>query len=178
MKRAAVIEYPRKEDSMKILVVSDTHKDFAALCDVVEKNLDADLIIHLGDGENEARDIHNLHPEKAMIYVAGNTDFGVHKDVQIVTANGYKIFCTHGHLYDVQSGLDILVAAAKQNDCRIALFGHTHSYRTEKVDDVFVMNPGSLKSPRNNSEPTYGIIELSSSGDIAMNIIEVPRSAE
>lgn len=48
---------------MKILVVSDTHRNFAVLDDIVNENLDADLIIHLGDGENEARDIHNLHPK-------------------------------------------------------------------------------------------------------------------
>ena len=60
---------------MKILVVSDTHRNFAVLDDIVNENLDADLIIHLGDGENEARDIHNLHPEKPMIYVAGNCDY-------------------------------------------------------------------------------------------------------
>lgn len=41
---------------MKILVVSDTHRNFAVLDDIVNENLDADLIIHLGDGENEARD--------------------------------------------------------------------------------------------------------------------------
>ena len=39
---------------MKILVVSDTHRNFAVLDDIVNENLDADLIIHLGDGENEA----------------------------------------------------------------------------------------------------------------------------
>lgn len=156
---------------MKIVVVSDTHKDFAALEEVVNNNPDADLFIHLGDGENEARDIMNLHPEKAMIYVAGNCDLGFHKDAEIVSACGYKIFCTHGHLQDVQSGLDRLVRNAKLNDCRIALYGHTHIYHTEKIDDIFVMNPGSLKSPRNHTQPSYGVIELSSSGEIKMNII-------
>lgn len=158
---------------MKIIVVSDTHKDFAALEEVVNSNLDADLFIHLGDGENEARDIMNAHPEKAMIYVGGNCDLGFHRDAEIVSACGYKIFCTHGHLQDVQSGLDRLVRNAKINGCRIALYGHTHIYHTEKIDDVFVMNPGSLKSPRNKALPSYGVIELSSSGEIQMNIVAV-----
>ena len=76
---------------MKILVVSDTHRNFAVLDDIVNENLDADLIIHLGDGENEARDIHNLHPEKPMIYVAGNCDYGMHRSKEIVTVSGSEM---------------------------------------------------------------------------------------
>lgn len=160
---------------MKIIVVSDTHKNFAALEEVVKKNLDADLFIHLGDGENEARDIHNLHPDKAMIYIGGNCDFGTHKTTQVVTACGYKIFCCHGHTQDVHNGLERLVSAAKENDCKIALFGHTHLYRTEAIDGIYVMNPGSLDSPRNHNKPTYGVIELTSSGEVKMNIIAVNK---
>lgn len=160
---------------MKIVVVADTHKNFAVLEDTVQKNLDADLFIHLGDGENEARDVHNLHPDKAMIYVQGNCDFGTHKPFHIVNACGFRIFCTHGHMQDVHSGLDRLVAEAKLNDCRIVLYGHTHLYRTENIDGVFVMNPGSLDSPRNHNAPTYGVIELTSSGEISMKIIEADK---
>ena len=115
---------------MKILVVSDTHRNFAVLDDIVNENLDADLIIHLGDGENEARDIHNLHPEKPMIYVAGNCDYGMHRSKEIVTVSGYKIFCCHGHNQNVHAGLEELVEEAKQNDCKIELYGHTHLHRT------------------------------------------------
>jgi hypothetical protein len=162
---------------MKIIVVSDTHRNFAVLDEVVGKNLDADLFIHLGDGENEFRDVHNLHPDKAMIYVLGNCDYGMHKSSQIVTACGYKIFCCHGHLQDLHRGGDRVVAAAHINDCKIALYGHTHLYRTEVNDGVFVMNPGSLDSPRNHNLPSYGVIELSSSGEIKMNIVAVkPRT--
>lgn len=160
---------------MKILVVSDTHRNFAVLNEAVNNNLDADLIIHLGDGENEARDVHNLHPEKAMIYVCGNCDYGMHRQKQIVTVCGYRIYCCHGHNEHVHSGLSGLVAAAQAEDCKIALYGHTHLYRTEVVDDVFVMNPGSLDSPRNHNDPTYGVIMLSSSGEIQMNIVAVKK---
>ncbi|MBS7370586.1 MAG: metallophosphoesterase [Oscillospiraceae bacterium] len=156
---------------MKIIVVSDTHKDFNALKTVVENNLDADLIIHLGDGENEARDIQNIHPELPMIYVQGNCDFGTYDSVKIVTACGFKIFCTHGHLHLIDGQLDRLIADAKQNDCRIVLYGHTHIHRVSKIDGVYVMNPGSLKSPRNQNEPTYGLIEITTENEIKMNII-------
>ena len=156
---------------MKIVVVSDTHRKFAVLDEIVNRNMDADLFIHLGDGENEFRDVRNLHPEKAMVYVQGNCDFGTYKPVQMPTVCGYKIFCCHGHCQDVHSGLERLVYDAKQNDCKIALYGHTHLYRTEVIDGVFIMNPGSPDSPRNRNKPSYGVIEISSSGEIKMNII-------
>lgn len=160
---------------MKILVVSDTHRNFAVLDEVVNNNLDSDLIIHLGDGEHEAHDVHNLHPEKPMIYVAGNCDYGFHRPYQVVNASGYKIYCCHGHNEDIHSGLDVLVARAKAMDCKIALYGHSHLYRTEVIDDVFVMNPGSLDRPRNHNEPSYGVILLSNTGEIQMNIISVKK---
>ncbi len=160
---------------MKILVVSDTHRNYAVLKSIVDNNLDSDLIIHLGDGENEARDIQNLYPQIPLVYVKGNCDYGVHPESQVVTACGYKIFCCHGHNYDVHSGLQELVAAARAEDCQIALYGHTHLHRTEQVGDVFVMNPGSPDSPRNHNEPTYGVINLTSDGQIGMNIIAVKK---
>lgn len=160
---------------MKILVVSDTHRNFAVLNETVKKNLDSDLIIHLGDGEHEAKDVHDLNPAIPMIYVRGNCDYGFHREKQVVTACGFKIYCCHGHHEDVHSGLGQLVAAAKAEDCKIALYGHTHLYRTENIDDVFIMNPGSLDSPRNHNDPTYGVIMLSSAGEIQMNIISVKK---
>ena len=81
------------------------------------------------------------------------------------------MFCCHGHTLDVHNGLDYLVATAKKNNCKIALYGHTHLYKTELIDGVFVMNPGSLDSPRNHNKPTFGIIDLSPDGKIKMNII-------
>lgn len=160
---------------MKILVVSDTHRNFNVLKQIVNNNEDSDLIIHLGDGENEARDIQNMYPQIPCVYVQGNCDYGTHHLYEVVTACGYKIFCCHGHTYDVHSGLHELAAAAKAEDCNIALYAHTHLHRTGIVDDVFIMNPGSPDSPRNHNEPTYGVINLTSDGQIEMKIITVPK---
>ena len=113
-----------------------------------------------------------------MIYVAGNCDYGMHRSKEIVTVSGYKIFCCHGHNQNVHAGLEELVEEAKQNDCKIALYGHTHLHRTEAIDGVYVMNPGSPDSPRNHTEPSYGIINISSDGEIRMSLMKVKKSAE
>lgn len=159
---------------MKILVVSDTHKNFRALKDVVDK-VDFDILIHLGDGEREFDDIQSLFPEKAMIYVAGNCDFDRHETVHVAKIGDVRIFCCHGHTLGVNGGIEHLAATAKQNMCNIALYGHTHIHRTEVIGGVLVMNPGSLDSPRGGNKPSYGIITIEQNGEIKMNIVEVAK---
>lgn len=157
---------------MKILVVSDTHKNFHNLNEVVQKNLDIDLMIHLGDGEHEFSDIYNLYPQLNFVFVKGNSDYGNYKTVRVISAKGYKILCVHGHEHNVHNGLDKVIEVAKDNGCQIALFGHTHLYRTEFMDNIYLMNPGSIDSPRNKRVPTYGIIEIDDEGKILLNIVE------
>ena len=161
---------------MKIVIVSDTHRDLDVLTEIIETNRGADLFIHLGDGEQEFQDIQTLYPEKAMIYVAGNCDFGQHEQVHIAKFVDVRIFCCHGHTLSVNYGLGNLVATAKKNHCSIALYGHTHIPRTELIDGVMVMNPGSPDSPRGKNKPSYGIIEIEQTGEINMNIIELDEN--
>jgi putative phosphoesterase len=160
---------------MKIVVVADTHKDYHTLKKVVDANADADLFIHLGDGQHELVDMQNLYPEKQFIFVLGNSDFGTAKTDRIVSLGGHKIFCTHGHLYGVHFGVKKLVEKAKFNGCEIALHGHTHLFRMQQVEGVYVMNPGSLESPRGKNPPTYGIIVLSDENRIDMSIVAVEK---
>ena len=158
---------------MQIIVVSDTHRNFDALKNIVDANKDADMLIHLGDGESEFDDINMLYPQFPMVYVCGNCDYGTHKLSHIVTAGGLKIFCCHGHTYRVNSGLEYLVGTAYMNGCSVALYGHTHVHFTDQVGGVFVMNPGSPSSPRGGCKPSYGILEITGSGEVKMSIIEV-----
>ncbi|HCF82883.1 MAG TPA: YfcE family phosphodiesterase [Ruminococcaceae bacterium] len=157
---------------MKILVVSDTHKNYQALKAVVDK-VDFDILVHLGDGEHEFNDIRRLYPDKGMIYVGGNCDYGQHELSHVAKIGGVKIFCCHGHTFGVHDGLEHLAAAAKQEGCNVALFGHTHLHRTDKIDGVLLMNPGSLDSPRGKNKPSFGIISIEPDGEIKMNILAV-----
>ena len=58
---------------IKIIVISDTHRDFNALHDIVSENKHADMFIHLGDGEHECNDVQYLFPDKAFLFVRGKT---------------------------------------------------------------------------------------------------------
>lgn len=156
---------------MKIIVVADTHKDYQKYKAIIEKNIDADMFIHLGDGEHEYIDVANENPDKKFIFVQGDCDFGSHKATEVVEAGGYKILCVHGHEHNVSGGLDPLINEAKTRGCRIALYGHTHMYRTECTDGVYVMNPGAVDSPRGKNKPSYGVIVIDNTGKLTMNIV-------
>ncbi|MCL2754610.1 MAG: metallophosphoesterase [Oscillospiraceae bacterium] len=160
---------------MKITVFSDTHRNYGRLKDAIDRNLDSDLFIHLGDGLLEITDISNeyakKYPNLEFAYVRGNSDFADYKDDCVVEIAGHKIFCTHGHNYDVHWSLKRISEKARSFGCKIALFGHTHIYRTEQIDSLYIMNPGSLDRPRGGNRPTYGIITISDEGKIDMNIV-------
>lgn len=156
---------------MKIIVVADTHKDYKNYKAVVEKNIDADMFIHLGDGEHEFADISAEYPDKAFYFVQGDCDFGKYKSMEVVEASGYKILCVHGHEHNVHGGLDPIISEAKAHGCRIALYGHTHMYRTECLDGVYVMNPGAIDSPRGKNKASYGVIIIDDTGKLTMNVV-------
>ena len=159
---------------MKILVVSDTHRDFGALKRVYDKNSDADLLIHLGDGEREFEDLSQIYADKPMVYVGGNCDFGYHDTTRVVTTKcGVKLFCCHGHTLAVKMGLSLLTAEARGEECEIALYGHTHVPFCDILNGIYVMNPGSAALPRGGSKPSFGVIEIDKNRAVTMNIHEI-----
>lgn len=155
---------------MKIIVVSDTHENSVVLNNIVNANKDCDMLIHLGDGEDEFEELSRRLPQLPMVIVKGNCDEGMYKPFHIVTAGGLKIFCCHGHTYRVHDGTEYLVGTAYMNGCSVALYGHTHIPFAKQVGGVFVMNPGSPSRPRGGSQPGYGILEIVGSGEVKMSL--------
>ena len=158
---------------MRIVVLSDTHRDFTAAHEIVKRYLhQADAFIHLGDGEDEWEDICSLYPGHAFYYARGNCDFhsGAKPFGVLSCENGHKIFFTHGHLYHVKASLDGLERAARDNGCDIALFGHTHMADNFYDDGLYVMNPGSPSQPR-GSKPGYGIVDITTAGVVCNNVV-------
>ncbi|HBT65798.1 MAG TPA: metallophosphoesterase [Ruminococcaceae bacterium] len=156
---------------MRVLIVSDTHGDEYALRHAIAYQPQAKLVIHLGDGAREVLDLTDEYPDRRLLPIAGNCDYGysaVLPDSGIETVAGYRIFFTHGHRYGVKMGLYKVCCAAREKDCQILLFGHTHMPLTEYEDGLYIMNPGSLAGHR----PTYGILDITQAG-IVTNIMEL-----
>ena len=160
---------------MRIIVISDTHGNKNAIDSVFLRNSDADLFIHLGDGERDidAFLLENPSYTSRVIHVAGNCDFNsLSNDFEIIPANGHKILASHGHIYAVKNSLEIIKNTAKRLNCDIVLYGHTHVRYNKFEDDLYIMNPGSAGNPHDGKNPSFGTINIVPSG-ILMNIADI-----
>lgn len=159
---------------MKIIVFSDSHGYTYNLKKAVEKHLDANLLIHLGDGQKDIETVMAEHPNIKYYHVAGNCDFGsVLPSAKTIDADyNIKIFATHGHLYHVKYTLEYLKETARESGCNIVLYGHTHIKYNSYEDGLYILNPGSISCPKDSTKPSYAIIDISKAG-IVTNIIEL-----
>lgn len=151
---------------MRIIVMSDSHGDYFVVRDIIERNPTADMFIHLGDGENEIIEARREFPDKDIRHVAGNCDYcSLSPQTDIAIADcGIKIFFCHGHRQFVKGGTETLRSIAKDNDCTVALFGHTHCRYSSYEDGIYVFNPGSCRCPRDYNKPSYGILYVTEKG--------------
>ncbi|CAH0419034.1 YfcE family phosphodiesterase [Periweissella ghanensis] len=146
---------------MKYLFISDAHGDRAILQKIFQANKEAvTQIFYNGDSELPADD----SVFDGVITVAGNMDF----DRKYESSNHYRtsdqsIFQAHGHLFGVNYSLTKLILAAKAVDAQIVTFGHTHQLGVEVVDNMLVINPGSISQPRGQYAylgGTYAIVTV------------------
>ena len=160
---------------LRILVMSDSHgrneNVELAIEQVREEIGEFQMLIHLGDVV-DAREIESLAGVPCYI-VRGNTDYDVKLlNANVIEAGGHRIFATHGHLYQVDMRLDLLRFAALENDCDIAMYGHTHvPYLEEDPDDVTILNPGSISKPRQaDHRYTYMVMEIDDEDEVTYEL--------
>ena len=111
---------------MRILVVSDSHGSAYGLRRAIMAQPKAEVVIHLGDGEDDVARVKHQFPEKMFLSVKGNCDLGSQlPPTGEFTVEGVKIFYTHGHLYGVKSGQYTIVCAAREKGAQVLLYGHT-----------------------------------------------------
>lgn len=155
--------------NMRILVVSDTHGNEAELRRAVLSQTQAELVIHLGDGEEECGRVKRAFPEKMFLQVRGNCDWGSSLPVTGThTVEGVTLFYTHGHVYSVKHGDYQAVVAAREQKADILLYGHTHEALTDYRDGLYLLNPGSLSGWR----ASYGTIDITPQG-IVTNVVQL-----
>jgi putative phosphoesterase len=128
-----------------------------------------DYIIHLGDTSSDGGYIRGKYPEKTYV-VNGNCDLDkLGEDEIVLEIEGVRIFACHGHKYSVKYTHSKLLERARELNCSIALYGHTHRADIDEEGDVTLINPGcmtrySQKSylylVLNNKKATYKIVEI------------------
>lgn len=143
---------------MKILLLSDTHGDLLKIDDALEACSGLDMVIHCGDIDRDCDYLEKILPaDIAFLAVRGNNDWYSKRPYHLTAAlDGIRFYITHGHREHVKSGLDTLSYAAAEQNCTVALFGHTHSAQDTTVGGIRIINPGSLTYPK----LSYAVLEL------------------
>ncbi|HBD06353.1 MAG TPA: YfcE family phosphodiesterase [Firmicutes bacterium] len=135
---------------MKIVVVSDTHRQLDEIKSVLLKEKDADVFLHCGDSQLEH---YQLYP---FMSVQGNCDrYSSFPEVRIITTEYGNIVIHHGHLR-YKYNLKYL----KEHKAKICLFGHTHVKTDINLEGILFLNPGSLTCPRDGTKGSYLVINL------------------
>lgn len=129
---------------MKILVISDTHRQINKVLDILRQIPDITNVIHLGDYVRDADDIQEYFPDKVYHKIQGNNDMlSFAKPEMLLCLCGHNIFATHGHGYGVKGGYSLVAKKAADMGCDIALFGHTHTFADELMMGVRCLNPSN-----------------------------------
>ncbi|MBO4637562.1 MAG: phosphodiesterase [Clostridiales bacterium] len=162
---------------MKIMVASDIHGSSTwcrRILEVFDKE-GADKLLLLGDilyhgPRNDVPSDYSPKEVTAMLNdrsrdilaVRGNCDaevddmvlkFPVRADYIWLMSGELTIFATHGHLFDMTDLPFDLPSGS------VVLFGHIHVTMDRMKDGLRYMNPGSPSIPKEDSVPSYIIIE-------------------
>lgn len=145
---------------MKIAVMSDTHGNVQLAVSALKSIGKIDRLIHLGDHYSDALQIGNKIGVPVHA-VSGNTDLGSEPWADremILELGGTRLFITHGDLYRVKLGIDMLAEKAIMEDADVALFGHTHFSFKQRIGNILYINPGCILS--NNPNNSFAILNL------------------
>lgn len=150
---------------MRVLIVSDTHRQNNNYLKVLERVRPVDMVVHCGDSEGSEY----LISEGAgcpVEIVAGNNDFFANLPKEREFRIGdYRVWLTHGHNYYVSMGNETIKKEAASRGADIVMYGHTHKPVIDKEENIIAINPGSLTYPRQEGRrPSYILMETNAYG--------------
>ncbi len=156
---------------MKILIVSDTHRQNGNYLHVLEQVTPVDMVVHCGDIEG-AEYLVKESTECPVHMVSGNNDFfsDLSREKEF-TIGKYKVWLTHGHNYYVSMGNEFIKQEARERGADIVMYGHTHRPLVDTSDGLIAINPGSLTYPRQEGKrPSYVIMDIDRQGEAHFTI--------
>lgn len=145
---------------MKILVLSDSHGDVAAMETAVERER-PDMLLHLGDCWADAERLAKRYPRIPMEHVPGNCDVRPGEPMEkLLFLEDCRVLICHGHTCGVKTSLLAAGLRAEQENLDAFLFGHTHKPLVDRRGKTLFLNPGTIgKGPR----PTYAVLTVEGS---------------
>jgi putative phosphoesterase len=157
-------------ESVKIVLTSDSHREYVLLQAIQEEYPDADYYIDCGDTEIRQEEVIDEYYDQGWIMVEGNCDYGWLPSERILTILGHKIWILHGDDYmDFRNQWqDDFYARILEEDIDLVLYGHTHVVYDEQVmvsdeKTVRLINPGSVARPRDIfsfDQGAYGLLTI------------------
>ena len=106
---------------MKVLIVSDSHGRNKNLIEVINKIEPFDLLIHLGDFDEDSDYIRSLVDCPSHI-VCGNNDYYCDEDYdKLVSIGDYKVFLSHGHRYGVSYDTSRIKGIGKELGAQVVM---------------------------------------------------------
>ena len=156
---------------MKVLVFSDSHGRTSGMLHAIQAEK-PDHVIHLGDVAADVAVLRETYPDIPIHAVTGNNDWKAIDDpyTQVIVLNGVRIFLCHGHTLRVRYDLLPLWSYAKQEQCAVALYGHTHMEQICQEDGIWIMNPGSIALPHYGKR-SYLRMKISDGGQVHSEIV-------
>lgn len=163
---------------MRVLVISDSHKDLTsarlAICHTMEDGLD--IVIHCGDHIEDAQQLEREFPDLTFYYVPGNCDgwfFKEDEKIKTISIEDQKVLITHGDRQNINLNYNTLIEAVKNENAQIGLCGHSHIAHIErqKESGITVVNPGSISLPRDSRYPSYAVLEIKKAKQLGVKIM-------
>ena len=135
--------------NMKILLVSDSHSDYASLDRLAAMYPEMDLYLHAGDSEQDEWSI------KPFISVRGNCDHYYDFPIFLIIPSPY------GNIF-VQHLPFISKSVIAEHNAKIVIHGHTHTRRNEMKNGILYVNPGAISYARDKFDGSYAILDIES----------------
>jgi uncharacterized protein len=140
---------------MQIVLISDTHGRNEVFSQLRERHPNANAYLHAGDSETDPINL------DGFASVQGNNDFySAHPDQLVVDLQGIRILMVHSHQYHASNRIPGLVARAKKHGATLVFYGHTHVFQVDTVDNITLVNPGSLWRNRDFTPESYALITV------------------
>ncbi len=157
---------------MKIIVFSDNHGDTDSIDKILKYYPTNDGVFCLGDSMLQDWELDNRH----IIAVKGNAYLEPDVPYYFVRDIGkYKAFFTHGHLYNVKNSISSLYVNAKNNNCNICFYGHTHIVNVSEYNNILFINPGSSYLPWEPNYPTFAVVYIDDRIKVEIRTVEENR---
>ncbi len=170
------------KDHARLLVISDSHGRSAIMENIVRGfGAKCDALIFCGDGVGDIAAL--LYKAKndeglaacvppVIAAVHGNCDPSTYpldkgtlyfSEMIELKVNGSGILIAHGHMQNVDYGVETLGLEMQVSGCSTGFYGHTHVASEENFRNFKIVNPGSCARPRGGQQAGFAIATVEKS---------------